>query len=85
MAELGPLTITAHNRDQAEYLVRSRAQQRGVAISDLRVEEAGTGAWFVTLTVDDADAGRGLAAALDEDTQVLHLRSHPWRRSEPPY
>lgn len=77
MAELGPLSITAHNKDQADYLVRSRAQQRGIAVKGVRIEDAGPGAYFVTLTVDDEDAARGLAAALDEDTQVLHLRNHP--------
>ena len=79
MAELGPLTVTARNRDQAEYLVRSRAQQRGVHLHAIDVAEAGTGAWFVTVTVDDADAEKLAAAALDEDTQVLHFRNHPPR------
>jgi hypothetical protein len=79
VALLGPLTVTARNRDQAEYLVRSRAQQRGVNIQAIDVEEAGTGAWFVTVTVEDSDAERLAAAALDEDTQVLHFRNHPPR------
>jgi hypothetical protein len=77
--ELGPLTITARNREQAEYLVRSRAQQRGVAVHGLEVTEAGAGAWFVTVTVGDGDAEKLAAAALDEDTQVLHFRNHPPR------
>ena len=81
MPELAPLTITARNRDQAEYLVRSRAQQRGVNIRRLDVAEAGPGAWFVTVTVDDSDAARLAAAALDEDTQVLHFRTHPSPRN----
>ena len=81
MPELGPLTITARNRDQAEYLVRSRAQQRGVHVGAVVVEEAGPGAWFVTVTVDDGDAEKLAAAALDEDTQVLHFRNHPPRSS----
>ncbi len=76
MAELGPLTITARNRDQAEYLVRSRAEQRGVAVRRVEVSAAGTGVWLVTITVDDADAGKFEAARLDEDTAVLHLRGH---------
>jgi hypothetical protein len=78
--ELGPLTITARNREQAEYLVRSRAQQRGVAVASVDVTEAGVGAWFVTVTVADDDAEKLAAAALDEDTQVLHLRNHPPRQ-----
>jgi sarcosine oxidase gamma subunit len=77
--ELAPPTITARNRDQAEYLVRSRAQQRGVNVRRLDVAEAGPGAWFVTVTVDESDAARLAAAALDEDTQVLHFRTHPSR------
>jgi len=77
--ELAPLTITARNRDQAEYLVRSRAQQRGVNIHRLDVVPAGPGAWLVTVTVDASDIATLAAAALDEDTQVLHFRSHPSR------
>jgi hypothetical protein len=80
VAVLGPLTVTARNRDQAEYLVRSRAQQRGVNLHAVEVSEAGTGAWFVTVTVDDADKEKLAAAALDEDTQVLHFRTHPPHR-----
>ena len=79
MAVIGPLTVTARNRDQAEYLVRSRAQQRGVNVREIEVSDAGAGGWFVTVTVDDADAERLAAAALDEDTQVLHFRNHPPR------
>lgn len=79
MAVIGPLTVTARNRDQAEYLVRSRAQQRGVNVQAVEVEEAGAGGWFVTVSVDDADAEKLAAAALDEDTQVLHFRNHPPR------
>jgi sarcosine oxidase gamma subunit len=80
LTELGPLTITARNRDQAEYLVRSRAQQRGVDISAMTITEAGPDAWFVSVSVPDQDAARLVAAALEEDTQVLHLRNHPRRR-----
>lgn len=79
MAVIGPLTITARNRDQAEYLVRSRAEQRGVEVRRVEVSAAGTGAWFVTIVVNDADAPKGEAAHLDEDTQVLHFRSHTRR------
>lgn len=81
MPELGPLTITALNRDQAEYLVKSRAQQRGVNVRRVDVSEAGPGAWFVTVTVDESDAARLAAVALDEDTQVLHFRNHPSRHT----
>ena len=81
MAELGPLTITARNKDQAEYLVRSRAEQRGVRVQSIEVAEGGTGAWFVTVTVSDEDAARLAAAQLNEDTTVLHFRNHPTRSS----
>jgi hypothetical protein len=79
VAELGPLTITARNKDQAEYLVRSRAEQRGVRVQNISVAEAGTGAWFVTVTVSDDDAARLASAQLDEDTTVMHFRNHPTR------
>jgi hypothetical protein len=71
MPELGPLTITARNQAQAEYLVRSRAEQRGVTVSKVNASEAGPGAWAVTLTVDDV--ALAAAALLDEDTQVFHI------------
>jgi len=76
MAQLGPLTITARNRDQAEYLVRSRAEQRGITVRSVEVSDAGAGGWYVTVTIDDADTDKAVGALLDEDTQVLHLRSH---------
>ena len=79
MIKVGPLTITAHNAAQAEYLVRSRAQQRGLSIGDLDVEDAGTGTWAVTVSVDDDDAARIASAALDQDTAVMHFRNHPHR------
>lgn len=74
MAAVGPMTITARNRDQAEYLIRSRAEQRGVRVEKVDITDAGTGGFFVTLTVDDAQAA--LAAELGEDTQVFHLHRH---------
>lgn len=80
MQQVGPLTITAHNRDQAEYLVRSRAQQRGIDVHDVEVVSAGHEIWVVTLVIADADVAKLAAAALDQDTQVLHLRNHPSRR-----
>ena len=79
MAQVGPLTITAHNAGQAEYLVRSRAQQRGVNVRDVQVEAGVADSWFVTVTVDDDDVATLAAAALDQDTQVLHFRNHPHR------
>jgi hypothetical protein len=81
VAELGPLTITARNRDQAEYLVRSRAEQRGVRIEQMTVDDAGAGGFAVTVTVSDDDAAKLAAAQLDEDTQVLHFRTHRSRSS----
>lgn len=71
MAQLGPLTITARNREQAVYLVRSRAEQRGVTITDVEATDAGAGRWLVTVTL--ADAAAGAAARLEDDTQVLHI------------
>lgn len=82
MPDLEPLAITAHNRDQAEYLVRSRAQQRGVTVRGIEVTAAGPGTWLVVVSVDDADAARLASAALDVDTQVLHFRNHPPRRGQ---
>ena len=79
VAQVGPLTITARNQAQAEYVVRSRAQQRGVKVREVDISDAGTGTWFVTVTVDDDDAARLAAAALDEDTTVMHFRNHPHR------
>lgn len=79
MTQVGPLTITAHNAAQAEYLVRSRAQQRGIELRGVDVEDAGTGTWFVTVTVDDDVTARIAEAALDQDTTVMHFRNHPHR------
>jgi hypothetical protein len=74
MAELEPLRINARNREQAEYLVRSRAEQRGVDITGVEVANAGPDSWLVTLTVTDGT--KGAAAALSDDTQVFHLNTH---------
>jgi hypothetical protein len=73
MAELGPWMITAHNKEQAEYLVRSRAEQRGVDVSRIDVSGGSGGMWLVTVTVADPESAE--AARLGEDTQVLHLHS----------
>ena len=80
MPELGPLTIAAHTRGQAEYLIRSRAEQRGIRLRALEVTEAGHDVWSVTVVVDDDDVDKLALAALDQDTQVLHFRNHPHRR-----
>ena len=80
MTSVGPLTIPAHNRDQAEYLVRSRAQQRGVNLQEVVVEASGTGTWAVTVSVDDDETAQLAAAALDQDTTVMHFRNHPHRQ-----
>jgi hypothetical protein len=76
MADVGPFAITARNAAQAAYIARSRAEQRGIGVQTLRVDEAPGGAWLVTLTVTDEDADRLTDAHVDEDTQVLHFRRH---------
>jgi hypothetical protein len=81
MAELGPWMITARNREQAEYLVRSRAEQRGVDLGGVEVSGGSGGMWLVTVTVDDIAAAE--AAQLTQDTQVLHVNGHPSRRTPP--
>jgi hypothetical protein len=63
--------VTAHNGPQAEYLIRSRAEQRGVHVNDIEVAEGSPGRWLVTVTVADGAAAE--AARLGDDTQVLHL------------
>lgn len=73
------MTVAARSRDQAEYLIRSRAEQRGVRVHNVDVSDAGHDVWSVTLFVDDEDAEKLAAAALDQDTQVMHLRNHPRR------
>jgi hypothetical protein len=72
MPQLGPWLITAHNAAQAEYLVRSRAEQRGVEISEVEVSGGEGGMWLVTVTVTDSET-EAEAARLAEDTQVIHL------------
>lgn len=74
MARVGPFSLTARNRDQAEYLVRSRAEQRGITVNDLELSDDGAGTWLVTLSV--AEEQRGSAGMLGEDTQVLHMNFH---------
>jgi len=74
MADVGPMTVTAHNRAQAEYLIRSRAEQRGVALQGLDVADGGGETWLVTVSV--ADDATEAAGHLGDDTQVLHLDFH---------
>ena len=73
MAQLVPLSIVARNMSQAEYLVRSRAEQRGVAVEHIDVSSLGGTVWLVSVAVDDADAEKAEAAHLDEDTGVFHF------------
>jgi hypothetical protein len=72
MTQLGPLMITAHNADQAEYLVRSRAEQRGVEISRVDVTGGDGGMWLVFVTVSDV-AKSADAIRLGDDTKALHI------------
>lgn len=76
MSELGPWMITARSKEHAEYLVRSRAEQRGV-VDIVRVDVSGGtgGMWWVSI-VTDAPADVAEAARLGDDTQVLHIDSH---------
>jgi hypothetical protein len=74
MARLVPLSILARNAHQAEYLVRSRAEQRGVAVERVDVSTLGGAVWLVTVSVGDADTATVEAAHLDEDTGVFQLR-----------
>jgi hypothetical protein len=69
--------IAAHNAQQAEYLVRSRAEQRGVDVESVDVSGGTGGMWLVTVTLTDTEKGE--AARLSEDTQALHLNLPPTR------
>lgn len=83
MTELGPLLINAHNQAQAEYLVRTRAEQRGLHVSEVDVTGGQPGQWLVRITVSD-DVALAEAARLGDDTLSLHLEGHPSRRMPPP-
>jgi hypothetical protein len=74
--------ITARNKEHAEYLVRSRAEQRGVHVSSVDVSGGDGGMWLVSAVVDES-ADIGEAARLGDDTQTLHIGIQPPRR-EPP-
>ena len=47
-----------------------------MAVLGIEVSDAGTGAWYVIVTIDDDGVDKAKAAFLEEDTQVLHFRSH---------
>jgi hypothetical protein len=83
MTELGPWMITAHNKEHAEYLVRSRAEQRGVHISHVEVAGGQGGMWQVSAVIDDP-AEVGEAARLGEDTQALHIGTRGNTPGAPP-
>lgn len=75
MADLGPWLITARSKEHAEYLVLSRAEQRGLHVEHIEATGGDGDMWQVTATVtEDAEAGQ--AARLGDDTQVLHLDLH---------
>lgn len=75
MAKLGPWMITARNQAHAEYLVRSRAEQRGVHVSRIDVSGGDGGMWLVSAEIDESEEV-GQAARLGDDTAVLHLDTH---------
>jgi hypothetical protein len=75
MAQLGPWLITARSKDHAEYLVRSRAETRGLHIESIEISGGDNDMWQVSVSVSD-DAAKGEAARLGDDTQVLHFDTH---------
>jgi uncharacterized protein with GYD domain len=75
MTDVGPLMIAARNAGHAEYIVRSRAEQRGVRLTNIEVTDAHGDMWVVNVEVDDA-ADLAAAASLAEDTTVLHFDRH---------
>lgn len=79
MPEFGPLLLPARNAEHAEYLVRSRAEQRGVKVESIEVTESGGGMWSVSVQVSDPEGA--LAAHLADDTQTLHFDTHPTKRN----
>jgi hypothetical protein len=74
MARVIPLSIVARNGHQAEYLVRSRAEQRGVALEHIDVSPLGGAVWLVSVSINEQDAERVETARLDEDTGVFLSR-----------
>lgn len=75
MADLGPWMITARSAEHAEYLMRSRAEQRGLHVTSVTVADGGGAMWSVAVTVEEPDDVAN-AARLNDDTQVLHLDTH---------
>jgi hypothetical protein len=75
MAQLGPWLITARNAEHAEYLIRSRAEQRGLHVTAVGVEGGDGEMWQVTVEVEES-AEVGTAAQIGDDTQVFHLDTH---------
>lgn len=80
MTEVGPLMIAARNAGHAEYIVRSRAEQRGVHLTSVEVASGQGDMWVVTVEVSDP-AELPAAADLAEDTTVLHFDSHRSHRA----
>lgn len=76
---LTPLMIPAHNAQHAEYIVRSRAEQRGIDLTKLEVAGGHGDMWVVSVEVSDA-ADAAAAAGLGDDTTVLHFDTHRSRR-----
>ncbi len=64
--------ITARTREQAEYVVRSRAEQRGVHLTELDVSGGDNGMWAVRVVVTEPSEVAE-AARLADDTGVIHL------------
>jgi uncharacterized protein with GYD domain len=75
MTDVGPLMIAARNAGHAEYIVRSRAEQRGVHLTKVEVTGGHGDMWVVNVEVSDA-AEAGAAASLAADTTVLHFDRH---------
>jgi hypothetical protein len=75
MADLGPWMITARSAEHAEYLIRSRAEQRGLHVTSISVADGGRDMWSVSVVVEEPDEV-ARAASLNADTQVLHLDTH---------
>jgi hypothetical protein len=71
MTEVGTWLVTARNKEHAEYLIRSRAEQRHVTVTAVEAAGGDGGMWQVTATIDDHASGAG--QQLGEDTQVLSL------------
>jgi hypothetical protein len=75
MAEIGPWMITARSREHAEYVVRSRAEQRGVHVTDVSATGGENNMWLVTATVAEP-VDQAQAARLGDDTGVIHFDNH---------